>query len=309
MIPHEPRTEHISICLCTFKRPELLKGLLGHLSRQRAGGLFSLSASVVDNDPELSGKPVIDEFSAGGAFDITYTAAPDRNLALLRNISVQHSRGDYVAFIDDDEYPDDDWLLLLLKAVREYRVDGALGPVVPQFLSTPPEWIVRGKLCERIRLPTGTRLRPGQTRTGNALLRRSLFLDPGNLFDLKCRLGGEDDTLFQKLMGRGHEFVWCDEAIVHEQIPAERLTLDYFSRRSRLIGYMTYEYPRDSRSRLGDLLVFGKSCLAAGIFGVLMPFVRIAGYHRYAKLAIRYEFHKAVLLTHLGRLKIDRREI
>jgi succinoglycan biosynthesis protein ExoM len=286
-----------------------LRKLLERVSIQRSGGQFTVSVSIVDNDPGLSGRPVVEEFRAAGTLDVVYTPVPDRNLALLRNISVQQAAGDYVAFIDDDEYPVTDWLLLLLGALGEFRAAGALGPILPEYLTAPPDWIVRGRFCERDRFATGTRLHYGQTRTGNALVKRAVLLEDGLPFDPKHRLGGEDDSLFRKLIERGHEFVWCDEAAVYEQIPAARLTLDYFVRRSRLIGYMTYDYPRADRSRLQSFLLFGKSCLAAGVYGLLMPLARIRGYHRFARLRVRYEFHKAVLRTHLGRLRIDDREI
>lgn len=307
--PRNGCKDHITVCLCTYQRPELLRKLLERVFAQRTDGLFTISASVVDNDLELSGKAVIDDLLKNPDSDISYSPVPDKNLALLRNVSVDRSRGEYVAFIDDDEYPADDWLLRLYTTVGEFQADGALGPVVPEYLVPPPSWIVRGKICERARLPTGSRLHWGQTRTGNALLKRSLFLEPGNRFDLKYRLGAEDDGLFQKLMGQGHQFVWCDEAVVFEQVPASRLSLAYYSKRSRLIGYMTYAYYREDRSRFGNAQFFLKSCLAAGIYGALMPVSRVFGYHRYAKLVIKYQFHKAVVLTHLGRLRIERRDI
>ena len=307
--PQEEGKEHITVCLCTFRRPELLRKLLASVSAQRTDGRFSVSVSVVDNDPELSGKPVADAFASDAANEIIYTHVPDKNLALLRNISLSHARGDYVAFIDDDEYPVDDWLSLLLKTLHEYRADGVLGPIVPEYLAPPPDWIVRGRLCERQRLSTGSRLSWRQTRTGNALLKRALFSDPANLFNLKNRLGAEDDSLFKKLMEQKKSFVWCDEAVVREQIPADRLTLTYFSKRSRLIGYMTYAYEQDGRSMSRRSLIFFKSCVAAGIDLALAPLFRVFGYHRYAKFMIKYQFHKAVVLTHLGRLRIERRDI
>jgi succinoglycan biosynthesis protein ExoM len=303
------RKEHITVCLCTYRRPAMLRKLLERVFAQETEGLFTLSVSVVDNDPARSGRAVVDDFLKRADGAISYSPVPERNLALLRNASVQHSRGDYVAFIDDDEYPDDRWLLLLYRTLHACRADGALGPVVPEFLDPPPAWIVRGKIGERVRLKTGARLDWHQTRMGNALLKRSLLLVPGDPFDPKFRLGAEDDSFFRKLMSQGHVFVWCDEAVVHEQLPAARLTLDYFSRRSRLIGYMTCDYGREERSRPGQLLLFLKSCLMAGISLPALPLFRIRGYHHYAKLVIRYHFHKAVVLTCLGALKIEERDL
>ena len=303
------RKEHITVCVCTYKRPKQLKKLLDHVFAQKTDDLFSISVSLVDNDPERSAKTIVDCFPPNIRDEIFYTHCADSNLARLRNVSVEHSRGDYVAFIDDDEYPAGDWLLFLHETIRAFHADGALGPVVPEYLDTPPAWVVRGKLCERVRLKTGTRLQWTQTRTGNALLKRSLVLEPGNLFDLKYRLGAEDDSFFQKLMSQGYAFVWCDEAVVHEQIPADRLTLAYFSRRSRLIGHMTYRYYKDARSPFDDFMFSFKSVLAAGVYLGLMPLIRVLGYHHYAKIVIRYHFHKAVIMTRSGKLKIERRDI
>src|SRR5438105_4034195 len=41
---------HISICICTYKRPQLLERLLESLSQQQAEEAFHLSIVVADND-------------------------------------------------------------------------------------------------------------------------------------------------------------------------------------------------------------------------------------------------------------------
>lgn len=45
-----PGTAHISVCICTFKRPSLLLRLLKELAGQETQGLFTYSIVVVDND-------------------------------------------------------------------------------------------------------------------------------------------------------------------------------------------------------------------------------------------------------------------
>ena len=47
---HANTTSHICVCICTFKRPHLLEGLLSRLQTQRTAGLFTYSVLVVDND-------------------------------------------------------------------------------------------------------------------------------------------------------------------------------------------------------------------------------------------------------------------
>ena len=42
--------KHISVCICTFRRPSLLRKLLDRLEHQNSNGQFSFSIVVTDND-------------------------------------------------------------------------------------------------------------------------------------------------------------------------------------------------------------------------------------------------------------------
>jgi hypothetical protein len=50
---------HISVCICTYQRPNLLADLLGALEHQETAGLFRFSIVVVDNDHNRSAEPVL----------------------------------------------------------------------------------------------------------------------------------------------------------------------------------------------------------------------------------------------------------
>lgn len=301
--------KHITVCICTYKRSALLSKLLEYLDKQRTDNLFNISISIVDNDLKLSAKPVVHDFVGQSRLEITYTNVPERNLALVRNASLDNAKGDYIAFIDDDEFPAEDWLLLLYKTLNKYNASGAFGPVLPCFQITPPLWVVKGQLCERERLQTGSVLDWWHTRTGNALLKRSIFDDPKNRFDLKFRVGGEDDTLFKHLISQNHKFVWCDEAVVYEEVPYNRLSVAYFIKRSQLIGYINYRYLRDERSNGQNLLFVFKSILACLLYLILLPPCLIRGYHYFVKMLIRFYYHKGVIMTFLGVLQYDNRDI
>src|SRR5437588_11385505 len=134
---------HICVCICTFPRPTLLKRLLDRLEQQRTDGQFSYSIVVSDNDSELSAQPVVAEFAAKSRTEVTYFFETRKNIALARNKALEHAKGDYVAFIDDDEFPECAWLAILLGACEELHAAGILGPVRPYFEHPPPSWIVK----------------------------------------------------------------------------------------------------------------------------------------------------------------------
>jgi len=106
---------HICVCICTYKRPNLLKRLLKALDLQRTDGLFSYSIVVVDNDECKSAQPVVVSFQQETKLEVKYFVEPEQNIALARNKAVENARGDFIAFIDDDEFPDAAWLLELYK--------------------------------------------------------------------------------------------------------------------------------------------------------------------------------------------------
>src|SRR5689334_633585 len=140
---------HIAVCICTFKRGELLEQLLTKLGSQETGGLFSFSIVVADNDASRSAEAVVSKLAAASPVPIKYCVEPRQNIALARNQVVANADGDYIAFIDDDEWPLTDWLIRLFQTTEKLNVAGTLGPVNPNFECPPPAWMIRGRFYER----------------------------------------------------------------------------------------------------------------------------------------------------------------
>ncbi len=136
---------HISVCICTYRRPEYLKRLLLALSLQDTGDRFTYSIVVADNDYLRSAEVVVADFAVASRIPIRYCVEPQQNIPLARNKAVMNAEGDFVAFIDDDEFPIKHWLAFLFKTLEEHKVDGVLGPVKPHFDAPPPRWVVEGR--------------------------------------------------------------------------------------------------------------------------------------------------------------------
>lgn len=266
---------------------ELLTRLQGQITNQ----LFSYSVVIVDNDSEQSGRPVAESFQRKGKIRIDYHIETEKNIALARNKAVKKADGNFLALIDDDEYPTNEWLLLLYSAITKYQAAGVLGPVLPQFEVDPPAWVVKSGLCNRERFSTGTFLtNPKVTRTGNALLSKSLFIGNEMNFDPRFGLsGGEDTDFFKRMMAIGNKFVWCDEAYVYETVPAERLTREFFVKRALLRGVTNAQgLPLFSMSA-------GKSIIAVICYGLTLPLFFFMGQGVFMMNLIR-------LCDHLGKV-------
>ena len=96
-------TPHICVCVCTYKRPELLRRLLEKLQDQETGGRFTFSAVVADNDAACSAETLVASFSRRSSIQVIYCREPEKNIALVRNRALEHAVGEFIVFIDDDE--------------------------------------------------------------------------------------------------------------------------------------------------------------------------------------------------------------
>jgi succinoglycan biosynthesis protein ExoM len=281
-------SKHIVVCVCTYRRPEMLKSLLRDLRCQETGGLFLYSILIVDNDRQESARPVVDEFAADQKIGIDYYVQPERNIALARNTAIEHAAGDFIVFIDDDESPIRRWLLTLFEACVKYNVDGVLGPVHPRYTETPPKWVVEGKFYDRRTYPTGLVIDWRKGRTGNTFLKREVFAGMTMPFRPEFRTG-EDQDFFRRVIEGGHKFIWCNEAVAYEWVPPIRWDRKFLLRRALLRGHSSLEHPT---SRAKDVLT---SLVAAPAYAVALPFAYLMGQGIYMSLLVRF-------CDHLGRL-------
>ena len=298
--------KHITICICTFKRPDLLRRLLGKLVSQRTDTLFGYSVIVVDNDRNKSAQETVQDFQRESDLEVRYFVEPEQNIALARNRAVENAKGDFIAFIDDDEFPETEWLLNLYSACRKYGSDGVLGPVKPYFEESCPKWIIKANLCERTSHPTGTVMHPQDTRSGNVLLKSDIFDDPDNRFDPQFgRTGGEDVAFFVNVIGKGRVFVWCDEAPVYEALPLERQKASYYLRRSIRMGGLTGEEMRRDGSAVRRYpLVVAAVCA----YATMLPFAACCGKHLFMKYLVKGAYHFSWLSGFFGHVFIRFRD-
>ena len=250
----------ISVCIASYKRPELLRKLLESLVAQETQG-FSFDIVVVDNDAGQSAAPVVEDFKQ--RHPIIYGVEVEQNISLARNKSLSLSTGEYIATIDDDTYADRAWLLRSYRAARLYDADVIFGHVTPVFDAGTPDYI---KHCGAFTLPdppTGSTDNYVPT-TANCLFRRELVRDLTAPFDPAYgRTGGGDTEFFERLRTRSCKLVFCREARVFEYMPPEKTNWRWIFRREFRIGNRYRKVfgrePFDSPlSRVRKLLVIGR---------------------------------------------------
>jgi len=284
---------HICVCICTYKRSLSLKRLLDKLKTQECQGLFTYSVLVVDNDAARSGESSVTEARADYPVSIVYLVEPVQGIAHARNRAVKNAVGDYLAFIDDDEFPISSWLVRMFNTCNEYDVDGVLGPVRRHFEEMPPEWLQKSRILDRRVNPTGMKVDWNESRTGNVLLRRRVIEGDSVVFRPEFR-SGEDKDFFYRKCQEGFSFVWSSDAEVFEVLPAARWKRMYFIKRAMFNGAMGTKMASFGMS---DVL---KAVLAVPIYACLLPFSLLLGQHRFMTLMMKFSNHLGRLLAMVG---------
>jgi succinoglycan biosynthesis protein ExoM len=284
----QARRPHVCVCICTYRRPLLLKRLLEELNQQETGDLFSFSVVVCDNDQAKSAEAVIADVRPSYSVSIKYCVEPSQNIALARNKVVENATGEFLAFIDDDEFPAPGWLLKLFKTCNEYNVDGVLGPVLRHFDEIPPVWLRKSRFYVRRVNPTGMRVEWLEARTGNVLLKREVIGNETAPFRPEYR-AGEDQEFFRRKISEGRNFIWCADAEAFEVVPPARWKRRYLIKKALLRGATA-----GLHCNVAGVV---KSVIAIPLYALAMPFTVLAGQHYFMTLLVK-------LCDHLGKLLI-----
>ena len=268
----------VSICIATHRRPEGLARLLESLARAKRPPGLRAEVVLVDNDPATDPAHPAAEGVALPDLPLCRLREPRRSIAYARNCAVAAARGRWLAFVDDDEVVDEGWLAAYWRCVSERNADGFFGPVLPRLEGVCTSWLDPGLFFARPRPPSGARVEGEGARTGNALVRGALFRELA--FDPTFgRSGGSDTLLFRQLALRGARFEWCDEAVVHESVPAERHRLGWLARRAFRGGCVHAKIERRLGRGPSRLLGLARAGAAAGLLlaaaGVALPTGRV----------------------------------
>lgn len=272
------------------------------LEKQRVEGAFTYSVVVADNDPAQSAREVVKNFSLNSGLKVIYTCESQPNIALARNRALANAEGNFIAFIDDDEHPENDWLFQLHETCVARKVDGVLGPVQPYFEAPPPSWVTRGKFFDRPTHDTGYRVSWEEARTGNVLFNRRI-LDSGEApFRSQFDTAGEDVDFFRRMMEKGRTFIWCNEAVVHELVTTSRCKRSYLLRRALLRGSNFHKHPTERFKNAG------KSLIAVPCYTLALPVLALFGQHVFLKYLIKLLDHSSRLMAYAGFRPVTRRQ-
>ncbi|MDR3217908.1 MAG: glycosyltransferase [Dysgonamonadaceae bacterium] len=243
----EHKATHFSVVICTYNRAKYLSATLESVARQSYSAA-NFEIVIVDNNSTDTTEAVSLAFrDTYKDLNIRYFMEARQGISYGRNKGVSEAKGEFIAFIDDDETIAPDYLHLLDRFFVDYP-DAFLcgGPVVPVLEIAQPHWLSpylmrpitgaydKGKDIKIVK----PKDYPG---TGHATFRRDLFIRYGGFNTELGRkgnslLGAEDKDFFLRLIQNGVKCYYFPGAVIYHHIPASKLTDDFFHRISYAIG-------------------------------------------------------------------------
>lgn len=231
----------ISIVVCTQNRAGLLRTALTSLADLASDELFNYEIVVIDNGSTDATPQTIAAAAAKSKHLIRGVHEPRKGIVPARNRGVREASGRWIAFFDDDQLADPDWLVELYRGATEKKcrvVGGAvhLNLAEPNAAARTLHPAVRMLLGEAKHandpMPYCGRVTPG---CGNLMIERTVFEQIG-LFERTVSGRGEDTDLFSRIQRAGIAAWYFPAAIVHHWTPSERLHDDHLLGLARRVG-------------------------------------------------------------------------
>jgi len=285
--------------MCTYQRDHVVDTLQS-IAALRLPEHVNIEIIVVDNDEQGYAEKLVKAQAALMNIPVFYRQETAKNIALARNCSMADTKGEWIAFIDDDEVADPDWLAQLLATAQTYQADAVFGRVKSTYPNHTPQWIIESGVFDRSAVSNGQEVTSGAT---NSTLVSQIAIQKYQLkFDSNYGLtGGEDADFFYRLYQHGGKLVCSSEAYVSEEVASNRLNIHYLLKRAIRIGE-TYTRYRIQQTPLANKLTYFSDVLIKLILLLFIVLIKLPfGQSKYAKpllqLVDKYGKMKALFTT------------
>lgn len=236
----------VAVCICTCDRAALLARVLDALQRTELGDLTptDLILIVVDNRADGTARSVCESYAARLPMSIRFIEESRTGISFARNRATTEALdwgADLVAFLDDDDVPQPDWLSHLVAKQRETRADVVFGFwCLPSDLKLPA-WLRNTRYFRPpVRDDRNRFGLPGWAGTYNVLMTRrvleTLAPEDGPFRSEFAHCGGEDSDLFIRAKEAGFAYACAHDSVVVRAWEPNRLTLGGVLRRGFLRG-------------------------------------------------------------------------
>jgi glucosyl-dolichyl phosphate glucuronosyltransferase len=231
----------LDVVIPTHNRALMLRRTLDSLLAALPADNLHVRVTVVDNNSADDTHSTVQSYEPAFGNRLAYVFESRQGRSFALNAGIRSTAGDLIGMIDDDEQIDRNWYRTIQSQFERGDIDFIGGPYVPNWGAEPPTWLPLNCLGAIGVVDGGPNVRPydasypGILMGGNAVISRAMFERVGLYNTSLGRTGrrllsGEDDEMYQRLLGAGGRGLYVPELIIYHFIPPERLTRSYFRR-------------------------------------------------------------------------------
>jgi glucosyl-dolichyl phosphate glucuronosyltransferase len=237
----------ISIVVCTYNREKYLPKMLESVANQNCAKTdFEL---ILVNNKSIDNTASICEDFGVEQEDINYHyfLETQQGLSYARNRGIKESKGEFVVFIDDDAFLEENYIKELKQYLRNTpELVGFGGKIYPFLECELPVWMSKylSTLMSIIDLGGEVKLFSGSKYPIGANMGVSRkVIDKIGVFNESLgrtgtsMLGGEEKDFFFRIKEAGIPIYYFPKMLVHHVIPAKRLTVEFIKKQAEGIGF------------------------------------------------------------------------
>lgn len=243
----------ITVIVCTYNRCQVVTKALDSIAVQNMPASVEWDVLVVDNNSTDQTREVVEQYCLQNPARFSYMLESKQGLSNARNAGIQKSRGDVLAFTDDDAVVEPDWLWNLTSSLQSGEWAGSGGKIIPTWSGALPAWLSNEDLVSMgtfggfdMGPEAGPLDRPPYG--GNMAIRRDAFEKYGGFrVDLgrssNNLQGREDVELANRLFAAGERLRYEPNAVIHHPVAESR------KKKSYVLRWCYW----DSRSEIADM--------------------------------------------------------
>jgi len=278
--PNSQTNTIVVVGVCTFRRAKDLNNLLHSIADLSVPSNVAISVVIVDNDLHPSAEGTAQGAKNWMPFPVRYVHEPTSGIPFARNrVLKEAGEVGFLAFVDDDETVDSQWIIELLSAQRKTGGTFIQGPVVMSVREPADEWWLSTTFFAQ---NSFANLAPiGESWTNNVLIDLEFIKSRNIQFEKALQFeGGEDTLFFQDVVASGGSGFFATQALVYEVQQESRLSWRWGLFRQYRYGITrakTAVLRRSRRDALGFCLIRGSGMIIVGL--MKLPTALVNGKH------------------------------
>ncbi|MEH2353706.1 hormogonium polysaccharide biosynthesis glycosyltransferase HpsE [Nostoc sp.] len=244
-----------TVAIPTYNGAKRLPKVLDLLLNQTGIESLNWEVIIIDNNSKDETNQVADYYQKkfNQNFKLRYFQEKQQGIAFARMRAINEARGEFIAFIDDDNLPASDWVFQSYTFGKEHPHAGAWsGQIHGDFEVSPPKDFTRIQAflavrehglqpylfdANNLRLPPGAALVVRKQAWSESVPEELVFKGRLN----KLMVGGDDTEALLYLHKAGWEIWYNPSMHINHQIPHWRLEKDYLLVLARGCGLCIFQ--------------------------------------------------------------------